>query len=84
MKRTSKDKFWSKVKKTENCWQWTGYITIKGYGVFYDSEEKISELAHRFSFSLHKMGDSFGYNIGHHCGNCACVRPEHLYLKGEL
>jgi hypothetical protein len=28
------DRFWSKVNKTDNCWEWTACLNSCGYGQF--------------------------------------------------
>ena len=46
-------RFLSKIKTNDNCWEWKGTITKKGYGQFnLKTKKKVS--AHRFSYELFK------------------------------
>lgn len=69
------ERFWSKVDKTDSCWEWIAYKDSKGYGYF---NSKKSTKAHRFSFELLKHKIPQGLVIDHICRNRACVNPEHL------
>jgi len=68
-------RFWEKVDKTENFWNWTagtrnGYGSFKYEGKVYDS--------HRFVWFL--TTGSFPINLMlHKCNNKICVNPDHLY-----
>jgi len=75
---TPKDmqRFWPKVKKTNNCWLWTATKTQGGYGKFYFRQEM--GLAHRFSYEIFKGDIPKKLTIDHLCKNTLCVNPEHL------
>lgn len=64
--------FWSKVKKGPKCWEWTGRVNKKGYGVF--SRMK----AHRIAHTLTKGPIPHGLQVSHHCDNPGCCNPGHL------
>jgi hypothetical protein len=59
----------------DECWEWTGVLSDKGYGDFGLSDNNI-QRAHRISFFLKN-----GYlteDVHHKCLNPACVNPFHL------
>lgn len=71
------NRFWSKVDKTEHCWNWTAGKTKEGYGRFQVKGK--TQKAHRISYELyHKKTIPDGLIILHACDNPSCVRPEHL------
>jgi hypothetical protein len=71
------ESFWSKVQKTEKCWNWTGFKN-DGYGSFSPTWRGKKWYAHRFSYEIHKGAIQKGFHIDHLRKNRACVNPEHL------
>lgn len=69
-------RFWSKVKKSDNCWEWTAFKNSKGYGDF--SYKGKSVRAHRFSYELFNDDIPKGLILDHLCRNPSCVNHEHL------
>ena len=69
-------RFWSKVEKTDGCWNWKGAKTW-GYGYF-NFKGKNTRRAHRISYELVKGTIPSGLTIDHLCKNRACVNPYHL------
>lgn len=69
------DRFWTKVKKTDTCWLWTG-TKPDGYGRFYYDGAK--RPAHRFAYELLVGPIPAGLEIDHLCRNHGCVNPDHL------
>lgn len=81
-------RFWSMVKITssDGCWEWTGYISIDGYGTF-KADGKIRK-AHRVSYELFIGEIPEGLQIDHLCRNRRCVHPYHMepvtYKENQL
>lgn len=70
-------RFWSKVKKTDSCWIWTGSLKANGYGQFHPSHTTVA-LAHRFAYESTVGPVPDGLQLDHLCRNRACVNPAHL------
>lgn len=70
-------RFWSFVTFTPECWEWTGYITPKGYGTFC-LRAGVTVWAHRLAYELTHGPFPAGLTIDHLCNNRGCVRPSHL------
>lgn len=69
--------FWSRVVKTEHCWEWRGYVSRYGYGQFAFSPGK-THRAHKLAWEWQNGPVPNGLVLDHLCRNRACVRPEHL------
>lgn len=89
---TIQDRFWSKVRKTADCWFWEGYKTEKGYGIAYDGVRNLG--AHRVAYKWERGAIPSNMQLDHTChteavrrGECkggntcvhrSCVNPSHL------
>lgn len=79
--RTESERFWEKVDKSGDCWEWTAY-KLQGYGRFgvggsYKNGGRIL-YAHRWSYEQMIGPIPKGLTIDHLCRNRACVNPDHL------
>lgn len=71
-------RFWAQVAKgsPDECWAWTGKLTVKGYGRFEWKGKQVR--AHRFALSTAIGGIPDGLMALHSCDNRACCNPGHL------
>lgn len=72
-------RFWPKVEKTNECWNWTAGKNAYGYGTFGRGGRGGGTcLAHRYSWELAYGPIPDGKHLDHTCHHPACVRPDHL------
>ena len=75
------DRFWGKVEKSPECWEWSAYRYPNGYGMFTLLDRKVQ--AHRFAYELEVAPIAAGEVIDHVCRNRACVNPAHLRVCSQ-
>lgn len=74
------DRFWTKVDKSGNCWEWTAYRDGLGYGFFRMTPAEPMWRAHRAAWTLVNGPIPEGMVVCHRCDNPPCVRIDHLFL----
>jgi hypothetical protein len=78
---TVEERFWSKVKKTADCWVWTAATNDNGYGFFgMGGRSGRMHLAPRVAWLLTFGEIPAEAEVRHRCDNPPCVNPSHLVL----
>jgi hypothetical protein len=72
------DRFWQRVDRSGECWEWRGQRQRQGYGQVGWAGKRYS--AHRFAWLLVNGPIPDGLLVCHRCDTPSCVRPDHLFL----
>lgn len=81
MERRARERFFSYVLKTDDCWIWVAGRNSRtrwGHGQFRIPGTTKRVQAHRFSYELAGRTIPDGFHLHHVCENPLCVRPSHL------
>lgn len=72
------ERFWSRVIKTDECWEWMGTTDRKKYGQIKFGQKTLT--THRFSYILANGEPPVDKHIMHTCDKPWCVNPAHLII----
>lgn len=72
-----RERFWSKVDKSGECWMWLGRVDNWGYGRGYVARGS-QPAAHRMVYEMEIGPIPPLMLVDHTCRARLCVRPEHL------
>lgn len=75
-KETPADRFWAKVDKSGECWEWLAFKDRDGYGKF--MSPGLPQYAHRTAWHFLRGPIPQDMQLDHLCHNRGCVNPEHL------
>ena len=80
----SRAPFWEKIERKgpEECWPWTGYVTVKGRPL--TSHRYTVMYAPRKAWILTHGEIRTRECVNHRCDNALCCNPAHLYLGTRI
>lgn len=70
--------FMRHIRKTETCWEWTGWKNPAGYGRTKVLGSQRMLYPHRVAYEHFKGPIPDGMHIDHLCRNRSCCNPDHL------
>lgn len=66
------------------CWEWQGAATPKGYGVMCSGLSRRNVYTHRFAYAKAFGLPAEGLFVCHRCDNPRCCNPAHLFIGTAL
>jgi len=77
-------RFWALVSvgTSNDCWEWSGFLTKKGYGMFGVGDR--TRRANRVAWTIQNGPIPQGLLVCHHCDNPPCCNPSHLFLGTHM
>lgn len=80
LKGSFEERFWARVQKSEDCWEWQGRADEGGYARIRRENSRERVLVHRLSWEFENGPIPEGLLVLHKCDNRICVRTLHLFL----
>jgi hypothetical protein len=78
---TAPARFWAKVDRSGDCWEWIAHVGTDGYGQFRVGGQGTPNVhASRAAYELQIGPIPAGLGVLHRCDNRRCVRGDHLFL----
>lgn len=79
------ERFWAKVDKSGECWNWTACIS-GGYGrvSWHGKHEQAHRVAYIITYGEIPKGEGYhGTVVRHKCDNKRCCNPDHLLIGSQ-
>jgi len=76
MSESAHRRFWRRVDKSGECWEWKARPRYHSYAAFRAGGKPVG--VHRFAFEEEYGPIPDGFQVDHLCSNTMCVRPSHL------